>query len=147
MLAMASGSPAVSASAASIELAIELGLVAASILKSYIGSYLVIPAISRITAVRGGRRITSHASIQPHLAAPCLTVPRCFLASTRFALAARLGLVLIRFGLADMGPGDQLRQPRAGFLAIGFLGAVLAGGDDDLAAAVIRLPASSLSRA
>src|SRR3546814_4698092 len=52
----------------------------------------------------------------------------------RLCRAAGPGLHAL--GLPDMGLGDQLRQPRPRILAIRLLGAVAAGGDDDLAGAV-----------
>src|SRR3546814_9929985 len=52
----------------------------------------------------------------------------------RLCRAAGPGLYAL--GLPDMGLGDQLRQPRPRILAIRLLGAVAAGGDDDLAGAV-----------
>ena len=43
---------------------------------------------------------------------PCLTALRCFFLSTRWAFAALLGRVGLRFALDDMGLGDHFRQPR-----------------------------------
>ena len=70
---------------------------------------------------------------EAHLPRPCLIEPRCFLASTRFALAARLGLVGRRLAGLTWALLDQFRQPRPRILAIGLLRPVFARGDHDLA--------------
>ena len=107
MLAIASGSPAVSASARLGQLAVERGLVRRLDLEVVHQSSLTFPR-------------------------PCLTVPRCFLLSTRFALAARLGRVACA-SPADMGLGDQFRQPRAAHPRGWPPGCGTARGDHDLA--------------
>src|SRR5688500_9964192 len=78
--------------------------------------------------------------VQPHPSPPLLDRTALFLGLEPLALGGAAGAGADALGLADMGPGDQLGKAGAGFLAIGFLGAVLAGGDDDLAAA--RHPAA-----
>src|SRR3546814_14237298 len=52
----------------------------------------------------------------------------------RLCRAAGPGLYAL--GLPDMGLGDHLRQPRPRILALRLLGAVAAGGGDDVAGAV-----------
>ena len=63
-----------------------------------------------------------------------MIVARPFLASTRLALAAAARLGRAALGLDNMGLGDHFRQPAPRILAVGFLRAEAAGGDDQLAA-------------
>src|SRR3954467_14127614 len=108
------------------------------------------PKIPRMRdAVKAGRRGASAAAqrprprrravirndrlLHPHLPPPLLHPPPPLLLAPppRLRRAARLGLHPLARG--DVGLGDEFRQPPPRFLAVGFLGAVGAGGEDDLA--------------
>jgi hypothetical protein len=84
--------------------------------------------------------------VELHLPSPLLDCAAALLLVDPFGLGGAAGLGGLALHRADVGAGDEVGEALAGFLAVGFLGAVAAGGDDDLALVVSFDPASCFRR-